>query len=62
MSIYKRINDSKNDKEAFERIIKYVTKKPYTDWETDVGAVGCRKEAVDDSIRFYLLQKKAPGK
>lgn len=46
MSVYRRINDSKNDKFAFERIIAYVTKKPYTVWETDVGAVGCRKEAV----------------
>lgn len=45
MSIYKRINDSKNDKDAFERIIAYVTNKPYTVWETDVGAIGCRKEA-----------------
>ena len=44
MSIYKRINDSKNDKDAFERIIKYVTKKPFTIWESDVGAIGCRKE------------------
>lgn len=46
MSIYKRINDSKNDKDAFECIITYVTEKPYTVWETDVGTVGCRKEAV----------------
>ncbi|WP_303837004.1 relaxase/mobilization nuclease domain-containing protein [Ruminococcus flavefaciens] len=46
MSIYKRINDSKNNKDAFERIIAYVTRKPYTVWKTDVGTVGCRKEAV----------------
>lgn len=46
MSIYKRINDSKNDRDAFERIVAYVTKKPYTVWETDVGAIGCRKESV----------------
>ncbi len=33
-----------DDKDAFERIIAYVTKKPYTVWATDVGAIGCRKE------------------
>ena len=46
MSIYKRINDSKNDRDAFERIIVYVTEKPYTNREKDVGTVGCRKEAI----------------
>lgn len=46
MSIYKRIDDSKNDRDTFESIIAYVTKKPYTVWETDVGTVGCRKETV----------------
>ena len=45
MSVYRRINDSKNNKDAFKRIIAYVTRKPYTVWETDVGTVGCRKEA-----------------
>lgn len=46
MSVYRRINDSKNNKDAFKRIIAYVTRKPYTVWETDVGTIGCRKEAV----------------
>ena len=56
MSIYKRINDSKNDKDAFERIIAYVTKKPYTVWETDVGAIGCRKE---DALQDMTVVKQS---
>jgi len=46
MSIYKRINDKVNDRESFMRIVDYVTKKPYTDWETNVGVIGCRKGAI----------------
>ena len=37
MSIYRRINDKKNDRAAFEYMIKYVSQKPYTAFETDVG-------------------------
>ena len=46
MSIYRRINDKKNDRAAFEYMIKYVSQKPYIAFETDVGVIGCRKEAV----------------
>lgn len=51
MSILKRIQDSKNDRDALEKIIKYVTKKPYTVWETDVETIGCRKEAALQDMR-----------
>ena len=46
MSIYRRINDKKNDRAAFEYMIKYVSQKPYTAFKADVGVIGCRKEAV----------------
>lgn len=63
MSIYKRINDSKNDKNAFERMIEYVTKKPYTVWETDVGAIGCRKEtALQDMTALQQSFHKNSGR
>lgn len=63
MSIYKRINDSKNDKDAFERIIKYITKKPYTVWETDVGSIGCRKEnAFQDMTAVKKSYHKGGGR
>ena len=46
MSIYKVINDHRNSRDDMEYIIEYATKKPYTVWDTDVGTVGCRKEAI----------------
>lgn len=46
MSILKWVNDANNDQDSYEYIVKYVTCKPYTDWNNNVGTKGCRKEAI----------------
>ena len=46
MSVYKRINDKNNDKDSLKYLIDYISQKPYTVFETDVGVIGCRKDAV----------------
>lgn len=63
MSIYKIINDHRNSKDDMEYIIKYATKKPYTVWDTDVGTVGCRKEAIlQDMVAIKKAYNKDCGK
>lgn len=63
MSIYKRISDSKNDKSAFEAMIKYALEKPYTDFNTNVGSIGCRKEnALHDMTAVKRAYHKDNGR
>lgn len=56
MSIFKCVNDSNNDHDSFEYIVNYATKKPYTNWDTNVGTKGCRKDAI---IRDMVAVKEA---
>lgn len=56
MSILKWVNDANNDQDSYEYIVKYVTSKPYTDWDKNVRTKGCRKDAI---IRDMSAVKKA---
>ena len=63
MSFYKRIQDSKNNRDTLEKITNYATKKPYTVWETDVATIGCRKEAaLQDMIAVKQAFHKPGGR
>lgn len=63
MSILRRVNDHNNTLHSFERIADYIVNKPYTDWDNNVGVVGCRKDSfLKDMIACKQAYHKNAGK
>ena len=63
MSILRRVNDHNNDFNSLERISNYIVTKPYTDWDSNVDVVGCRKENfLKDMIACKQAYHKNTGK
>lgn len=56
MSILRRVKGHNNDFESLIHIADYIVTKPFTDWDTNVGVVGCRK---DNFLKDMVAVKQA---